>query len=152
MGTSQQTGFMERVARLKHVEAIAFEANMEALMQRALAVVGMGGYNTFCEILSLDKRALILPRTAPRAEQYIRAKRGAELGLVSMILPDDTTDPGQLVEAMRALPYRRRPSKVHIPGLLDGLSVINSLVDQYLGDKVPAGLRSPRLTVVGAAG
>jgi predicted glycosyltransferase len=152
MGTSQQTGFMERVARLKHVEAIAFEANMEALMQRALAVVAMGGYNTFCEILSLDKRALILPRTAPRAEQYIRAKRGSELGLMSMILPDDTTDPGQLVEAMRALPYRRRPSKVHIPGLLDGLSVINSLVDQYLGDKVPAGMRSPRLTVVGGAG
>ena len=137
MGTSQQTGFMERVARIKHLEAIAFEANMEALMQRALAVVAMGGYNTFCEILSLDKRALILPRTAPRAEQYIRAKRASDLGLVSMLLPDDTTDPGQMVEALRALPYRRRPSKVHIPGLLDGLSVINSLVDQYLGDKVP---------------
>ena len=30
MGTSQQTGFMERVARLKHIEAITFEANMEA--------------------------------------------------------------------------------------------------------------------------
>ena len=149
MGTSQQTGFMERVARIKHLEAIAFEANMEALMQRALAVVGMGGYNTFCEILSLDKRALILPRTAPRAEQYIRAKRASELGLVSMFLPDDTTEPGQLVEAMRALPYRRRPSKVHVPGVLDGLSVINSLVDQYLGDKVPAGVRSPRLSVVG---
>jgi predicted glycosyltransferase len=152
MGTNQQTGFMERVARIKHLEAIAFEANMEALMQRALAVVGMGGYNTFCEILSLDKRALILPRTSPRAEQYIRAKRAAELGLVSMILPDDTTDPGQLVEAMRALPYRRRPSKVHIPGLLDGLSVINSLVDQYLGDNVPGGMRSPRLSVVGGSG
>ncbi len=150
MGTSQQTGFMERVARIKHLEAIAFEANMEALMQRALAVVGMGGYNTFCEILSLDKRALILPRTAPRAEQYIRAKRASELGLVSMFLPDDTTEPGQLVEAMRALPYRRRPSKVHVPGVLDGLSVINSLVDQYLGDKVPAGVRSPRLSVVGS--
>lgn len=151
MGTSQQTGFMERVARIKHLEAIAFEANMEALMQRALAVVGMGGYNTFCEILSLDKRALILPRTAPRAEQFIRAARASELDLVSMFMPDDTTEPGQLVEAMRALPYRRRPSKVHIPGLLDGLSVINSLVDQYLGDKTPA-MRSPKLSIVGAGG
>ena len=83
MGTSQQTGFMERVARLKHIEAITFEANMEALMQRALAVVAMGGYNTFCEILSLDKRALILPRTAPRAEQYHprQARRGARARL-----------------------------------------------------------------------
>ena len=149
MGTSQQTGFMERVARLKHIEAITFEANMEALMQRALAVVAMGGYNTFCEILSMDKRALILPRTAPRAEQFIRAKRAEELGLVSMLVPSDMTDPSQMVEALRVLPYRRRPSKVHIPGLLDGLSVINSLMDQYLGKAAPANIRQPRLAVVG---
>ena len=133
MGTSQQTGFMERVARLPHVEAITFEANMESLMQRATAVVAMGGYNTFCEILSFDKRALIVPRTAPRAEQFIRASRAAELGLVAMLLPDETYDPNRLANAMRELPNRKRPSKTHIPGLLDGLSVINSLIDQYLG-------------------
>jgi predicted glycosyltransferase len=152
MGTSQQTGFMERVARLKQVEAIAFEANMEALMQRAAAVVAMGGYNTFCEILSMDKRALILPRTQPRTEQFIRATRAADLGLVSMLLPDDTTDPSQMAEALRALPNRRRPSKVHIPGLLDGLSVINGLVDQYLGDATSAAAMAPRFSVVGAGG
>jgi predicted glycosyltransferase len=148
MGTPQQTGFMERAERLKNVEAITFEANMEALMQRAQAVVAMGGYNTFCEILSFDKRALILPRTSPRAEQYIRSARAAELGLVSMLLPDESTDPRQMVEALKALPNRRRPSKVHIPGLLDGLSVINSLVDQYLGAAPPAAI-PPRLAVIG---
>jgi predicted glycosyltransferase len=152
MGTSQQTGFMERVDRLKHVEATTFEANMEALMQRAQAVVAMGGYNTFCEILSFDKRALILPRTMPRAEQYIRAMRASELGLVSMLLPDDTTDPRQMGDALRALLNRRRPSKVHIPGLLDGLSVINGLVDQYLGAAAPAAAWPARLSVVGSGG
>lgn len=148
MGTSQQTGFMERADRLPNVETITFEANMEALMQRAQAVIAMGGYNTFCEILSFDKRALILPRTAPRAEQYIRCARAAELGLVSMLLPNETTDPRQMVEALRALPNRRRPSKVHVPGLLDGLSVINSLVDQYLGAAPPAAIPS-RLAAIG---
>ena len=152
MGTSQQTGFMERVDRLKHVEAIAFEANMEALIQRALAVIAMGGYNTFCEILSFDKRALILPRTMPRAEQHIRAAKAEELGLVSMLLPDESTDPSEMVQALRALPNRRRPSKVHIPGLLDGLSVINSLVDQYLGAPGPAVAAPARIALVGAAG
>jgi predicted glycosyltransferase len=145
MGTSQQTEFMERVARLRHVEAVAFEANMEFLIQRAAAVVAMGGYNTFCEILSFDKRALIMPRTAPRAEQYIRAARAAELGLVSMLLPGDATDPMEVADAMRALPSRRRPSKTHIPGLLDGLSAINSLVDQYLGGALPPAMRLFRL-------
>jgi predicted glycosyltransferase len=147
MGTSQQSRFMERVARLKHVEAITFDANMELLIQKALAVIAMGGYNTFCEILSFDKRALIMPRTVPRAEQYIRAARAAELGLVTMLMPDEHTDPRQMGAAMRALPNRRRPSKVHIPGLLDGLSVIDSLVDQYLGaarrpELLPSHLRT----------
>ena len=44
-------------------------------MKKADAIVAMGGYNTFCEILSFDKRALIVPRTRPRLEQYIRAVR-----------------------------------------------------------------------------
>ena len=35
-------------------------------MKRAAGIVAMGGYNTFCEILSFDKRALIIPRTVPR--------------------------------------------------------------------------------------
>jgi predicted glycosyltransferase len=137
MGSSQQTGFMQRVARLKHVEALTFDANIELLMQKAIAVIAMGGYNTFCEILSFDKRALIVPRTSPRAEQLIRASRAAELGLVSMLLPDHSYDPGQMGEAIRALPQRRRPSKFHVPGLLDGLSVINSLVEQYLAEGSP---------------
>ena len=104
MGTSQQTGFMERVARLKHIEAITFEANMEALMQRALAVVAMGGYNTFCEILSLDKRALILPRTAPRAEQFIRATR-AEPSSGSSRCSCPTTPPTRARWSRRCAPF-----------------------------------------------
>ena len=46
-------------------------------MARAAGVVAMGGYNTFCEILSFDKPALIVPRTVPRLEQFIRASRAA---------------------------------------------------------------------------
>ena len=54
-------------------------------MEKATAVVAMGGYNTFCEILSLDKRALIVPRTQPRLEQHIRAVEAERLGLVRML-------------------------------------------------------------------
>jgi anaerobic magnesium-protoporphyrin IX monomethyl ester cyclase len=35
----------------------------------ARAVVGMSGYNTFSEVMSFDKRALFVQRTAPRREQ-----------------------------------------------------------------------------------
>ena len=47
---------------------------MEELIAGAKAVVAMGGYNTYCEILSFDKPALIVPRVAPREEQLIRAR------------------------------------------------------------------------------
>jgi hypothetical protein len=68
-----------------------------------------------------------------------------------MLMPDETYDPNQMGLAMRELPNRRRPSKVHVPGLLDGLSVINSLADQYLGTAFPPAAAQPRLSVVGGA-
>ena len=141
MGSTQQTGFMERVARLDKVQAITFEANIESMFEAAIGVVAMGGYNTFCELLSFDKRSLIVPRTTPRLEQYIRASRAAELGLVKMLLPDENQDPMRMALALKALPSQPKPSNVHVPGLLDGLSAINSLVDQYLARSTGPGLR-----------
>ena len=73
---------MERIARQPKLDAIIFDAKIEHLMSKATAVIAMGGYNTFCEILSLDKRALIVPRKPPRLEQAIRAVQAERLGLV----------------------------------------------------------------------
>ena len=50
-----QGDFLRRAATLNNVEAITFDAHLEALMARAVGVVAMGGYNTFCEILSFDQ-------------------------------------------------------------------------------------------------
>ncbi len=87
-----QASFRARAANLKRVEAITFDTHMESLVANAVGVVAMGGYNTFCEILSLDKRAILLPRTAPRREQFIRASRAQELGLVQMLEYQDDLD------------------------------------------------------------
>ncbi|MCT7057374.1 hypothetical protein M1752_27035, partial [Salmonella enterica subsp. enterica serovar Sandiego] len=74
-------------------------------------VVAMGGYNTYCEILSFDKPALIVPRIQPREEQLIRAQRASELGLVDMLLPEEAENPQLLAEALKRLPERAPPSK-----------------------------------------
>ena len=132
MRTNLQADFMQRVARLENVHAITFDAHVESLMAGAAGVVAMGGYNTFCEILSFDKPAVIVPRTVPRMEQYIRAERAQELGLVRMLADSGNRPPSEMAQALRALPDQSRPSEVHIPGALDGLSVINGLVDQWL--------------------
>ena len=124
--------FSERIEKLERVEAITFDAHFEHLMEGAAAVVAMGGYNTFCEILSFDKPSLIVPRTKPRREQYIRAARAQELGLLSMLEDDGDRDPARMATALRQLPQQGRPSDVILPGLLDGLPNINRLVGKWL--------------------
>lgn len=58
------------------------------LIRNAEAVVAMGGYNSTMEVLALDKRVMLVPRVTPRAEQWLRASRLAELGLVHCLHPD----------------------------------------------------------------
>ncbi|WP_299415670.1 hypothetical protein [uncultured Sulfitobacter sp.] len=107
------------------VTATGFDSRIEALFAQAQGVVCMGGYNTFCEVLSFDQRAVIVPRTVPRLEQWIRASRAEELHLVRML--DDGRD-GMTVDAMiaaiRALPTQAKPSAAGADGLLDGLDVV----------------------------
>lgn len=132
MAPARQAAFMERAARLKRVDAITFDSHMEALTAGAAGVVSMGGYNTFCEVLSLDKRTLIVPRTVPRLEQFVRASRAAKLGLISMLAEDDELDPAVMAAAIRALPRQKLPSEVVIPGLLDGLPNVARLVAPWI--------------------
>ena len=143
MQPERQAEFMDRAARLKRVDAITFHGQIEALVSRAVGVVAMGGYNTFCEVLSLDKRALIVPRTAPRLEQFIRASRAAKLGLVSMLSDDGRYDPAQMAAALRALPRQNLPSDVVVPGLLEGLKNVSRLVAPWIvsaEDEAPQAL------------
>lgn len=57
----------------------------------AAAVVCMGGYNTISEVLSTDVPALVVPRSAPRLEQTIRARALAAVGAVDTMASDDVT-------------------------------------------------------------
>jgi predicted glycosyltransferase len=128
----QQAAFAERAARIGRLRTITFDARLETLMTRAAGIVAMGGYNTFCEILSFDKRALLVPRIEPRREQFIRARRAAELGLVALLSEEDGRDPRVMAAALRHLPQQAPPSSIVIPGLLDGMASVNRLVRKWL--------------------
>jgi predicted glycosyltransferase len=132
-----RAGFVSRAARLNNVRAITFSTRLESLMARAAGVIAMGGYNTFCEILSFDKRALIIPRTAPRLEQFIRTKRAAELGLLSMLSEPEGRDPRRMSAAIRRLSQQPAPSAAFIPGLLDGMPAVNRLARYWLDQGRP---------------
>lgn len=140
MEASQRNAFLDRAARDPRLRALVFEASIEPLIDRAVGIVAMGGYNTFCEILSFDKRAVVVPRTSPRLEQHMRISRAAEIGLVRMLLPGAEADPMSMADAIRALPSQAPPSAFHVPGLLDGLSVINGLVEGTATSAAPTVL------------
>jgi predicted glycosyltransferase len=132
-----QADFMQRAERIERVEAITFSPHMESLMARAAGVVAMGGYNTFCEILSFDKRAIIVPRTKPRREQLIRAMRAQEMGLLSVLVDDDRREAKTMATALRHMQQQRTPGAVVVPGLLDGLPNVARLVQKALAETAP---------------
>ena len=130
--------FEARVAELDgRVIATGFDSKIEALFAGAEGVVSMGGYNTFCELLSFDARAVIVPRTKPRLEQWIRANRAEELGLVRNLDQfRDGLTPQSMIAAIRALPTQIRPSQAGAAGLLDGLDVVIARARTLMGTDV----------------
>jgi predicted glycosyltransferase len=144
----RQATFAARAERLDNVNTLTFEARLEHLIARARGIVAMGGYNTFCEILSFDKPALIVPRTTPRLEQFIRAQRAAELGLAAILPDDHHRDPAIMAAALLQLTQQKPPSAVVIPGLLDGMPSVNRLAQKWLRE---SGAERPRLRAGGRA-
>ena len=129
--------FQLRAEALTGVQTIVFNSNMELVMERAAGVVAMGGYNTFCEILSLDKPALLIPRSRPRMEQTLRARRAASLGLVSMLDGDGDRSAGAMALALRGLERQSLPSAAGADQILSGLDVICERTHRLLFDKAP---------------
>ncbi|TDE39074.1 glycosyltransferase family protein [Antarcticimicrobium sediminis] len=129
--------FEARVALLNgRVTTVGFESQIETLFVHAQGVVCMGGYNTFCEVLSFDQRAVIVPRTVPRLEQWIRASRAEELGLVRMLENGrDGLTPEAMIRAIRNLPNQSLPSQAMHAGLLGGLDYVTQRVAAMLAEQ-----------------
>lgn len=72
-------------AKQHGIEVLPFHPRLEDLLKAADLVISMGGYNTFCEILTQKTPALIIPRESPRLEQLIRAKCMKKQELIDFI-------------------------------------------------------------------
>lgn len=92
-----------------HLKILEFVPEPTKILQDAEFVVCMGGYNTVCEVISYDKPALVVPRVVPRREQFIRAERLNNLGIVDLLHPQNLSAEA-LSEWIDCLPQRRMPS------------------------------------------
>ncbi len=126
MAAETRAEFERRAEALNgRVTTASFDSRIERMLADAVGAVSMGGYNTFCEMLSMDKPAVIVPRVAPRREQLIRAEAAERLGLARMLYrPRDGDGPEVMAQAIRGLTTQRPPSAVGVAGLLSGLETI----------------------------
>ncbi len=137
MASEARDEIRRRASHLRHVTVVDFDNNLEARLSRSRAVIGMCGYNTFCEVMSFDKPALFMPRRHPREEQLIRATRAAELGLSQMIDTDMASDPARMADALHRLPHAPTPSESVGWVDLAGLEIVCDRVGAMLDAKTP---------------
>jgi predicted glycosyltransferase len=78
---------LQRLARGLPVHLASTVADPLSYLAAADLVVAMAGYNTTAEILAVARRALLVPRPGPSAEQRMRASRFAERGWVRWLPP-----------------------------------------------------------------
>jgi predicted glycosyltransferase len=104
---------------------------MTRLLDRARAVVSMGGYNTACEVLDRGLPALMVPRVRPRKEQLVRARALAPWSRITVL------DPGELdADAVAAWVCGIDDDDVVHSGFgpdLDGLRRVREAAGELLG-------------------
>lgn len=114
--------------RQPNMRVLEYLAEPTLLLNRADRIIAMGGYNTTCELLSFQKRSLIVPRVKPRQEQLVRAERLQSLGLVDVLHPRSLTS-----QALSAwLVQDSEPPQVRDRVDLNGLAQIPQFLEEML--------------------
>lgn len=91
MATHRREALLAEFGALADVTFIDFEADLTRRYAEADVVVSMAGYNTVCELLSMQRRAVLVPRAEPVMEQLIRARLFAERGIFDLVEPAELT-------------------------------------------------------------
>jgi predicted glycosyltransferase len=123
-----QKMLFEQASKNPQLRIVDYLEEPTLLLAQASRVIAMGGYNTTCEILSFQKPALLVPRIAPRQEQWLRAERLQQRGLVDVLHPD-CLSPAALTEWLHqpVAPTQARP-----PVNLNGLDNLLAEMQQLL--------------------
>ena len=135
MSSKAQRNFRRRIRKLDKLDFEVFDNHIEVLIMHAVGIVAMGGYNTFCEILSFDKRALLVPRETPRLEQKIRADYACAHNLSSVLYYKNSADTPLMTDSLLQLPDQSLPSCFGSEELLHGFENINKRISSLLENR-----------------
>ncbi|MGI9413674.1 MAG: glycosyltransferase family protein [Hyphomicrobiales bacterium] len=134
MPQSRRKIIQSRAARFANVDVLDGHDSCAALMPNAVGVIAPAGYDMLCQILSLDKRAILVPQPDPGSARAERAERAARLDLAALLTRDEASDPYKLAAALHAFPTRPLPSQCGSADMLLGIETICADVEGIIGD------------------
>jgi predicted glycosyltransferase len=97
-------------------------------LEAADLVITMAGYNSMCEILNLKKKALVIPREGPRAEQRMRSRMFADRGVVDVLYANELSPERLAARIVANLTDSRVPDELGID--TDGANYVARLFAQ----------------------
>jgi len=133
----EQRKALRDLARERGVQIRTSVGDSLSHLNAADLVVSMAGYNTMSEILRFRKRAIIVPRHGPSAEQRMRASIFQDRGLVTMIDPLELSPARMAAEIVQSMNSRTPPSWAGMP-TLHGISTVKNMLLNWLDEPVPA--------------
>ena len=91
LSRTDSRALVNRFGSLANAQILRFTTHLEEHLQTADLIVTMGGYNALLEALACQKPVIAVPRVFPRKEQWLRAKKFADKGLIRCLHPDQLT-------------------------------------------------------------
>jgi predicted glycosyltransferase len=124
---------LEAQARGLPIRIVRYVEDSLSHLAAADLVVCMAGYNTLSEVLYLKKKALVVPRPGPSAEQRMRAGLFAERGLIDVLDPADLTPETlarRLVEDLQRTDYPVDGEAIPLDGARQAAGRLMELVSE----------------------
>ncbi len=137
MSPAQRQEIIGLAERCPGVTVKEFDRDMIGSMNAADVVIAMGGYNTVCELLTLRKKSIIVPRVRPVQEQWIRAERMQAMGLLRALHPDQLTPESLIAAVDEELGRDNVRSHALYNFAMDGLPRIGRLIQELLPQQQP---------------
>lgn len=117
MDASDRAVIRERFGFLTDISFFDFESDLSSRLADADVVVSMAGYNTVCELLSFQKRAVLVPRSKPVMEQLVRARIFAKLGRFELVEPTELNPDRLIAKVLSLLQAPPAATDVDLEGL-----------------------------------
>jgi predicted glycosyltransferase len=136
-------------ARNLGVRVFASVEDPPSYVNAADLAITMAGYNSLCEVVALKRKALVVPRLGPRAEQLIRARMFQERGLIDMLDPREVSPQKlaqRIIEDLQRTDFPLTNTKFTMMGARNAACRLLALAGDRAGSRLVA-VTAPQIAV-----